>query len=162
MRKLESLSLALATGVLLLGGAAASAQTPPSHTGTHPAGTTASDQTAGTTTTKTTTTTKDTAASSATESTKDSHFIKNAAEAGTTEVELGRLGADKAASSEVKQFAQHMLDDHSKANTELTSLASSKNVDIAKATEKARKSSEKLSDKAGADFDKAFMKKMVS
>ena len=160
MRKLEATKLALAAGVFLLGSAVASAQTPkqtsrpsdassPSSMGTTPGA-------------QSTSATTGSAITGDKESMKDSHFIKNAAEAGTSEVELGRLGADKAAGNEVKQFAQHMVDDHSKNNTELTSLASSKNVEIATVTDKARKAADKLSDKSGVDFDKAFMKKMVA
>jgi putative membrane protein len=172
MRKLETTKLALAAGVLLLGSAVASAQTPRQETSSRPPDSTAqsgsmgttpgSQSTSGTTSTTGSSTTTASTTTGGKETMKDSHFIKNAAEAGTTEVELGRLGADKAAGSDVKQFAQHMVDDHSKNNTELTSLASSKNVDIAAVTDKARKSADKLSDKSGVDFDKAFMKKMVA
>lgn len=169
MTKIETTKLALAAGVFLLGSAVASAQTPRQETSRPPdssspssMGTTPGAQSTSGTTSTTATSSKTTSSADGKESMKDSHFIKNAAEAGTAEVELGRLGADKAAGSDVKQFAQHMVDDHSKNNTELTSLASSKNVDIAAVTDKARKSADKLSDKSGVDFDKAFMKKMVA
>ena len=39
------------------------------------------------------------------------------------EVELGRLATEKASRSEVKEFGQMMIDDHSKANTQLTKIA---------------------------------------
>src|SRR5262245_53796686 len=58
----------------------------------------------------------------------DQKFVADAAKDGTAEVELASLAAEKATSSEVKQFAQRMTGDHSKANDELKSLAQSKNI----------------------------------
>jgi putative membrane protein len=58
----------------------------------------------------------------------DKKFIMEAAHGGMMEVELGKIAAQKATSDEVKQFAQRMVDDHSKANDELMQLASSKGV----------------------------------
>src|ERR1017187_2427222 len=46
----------------------------------------------------------------------DKKFIKEAAEGGMAEVELGQLAVQKASSDDVKQFGQRMVDDHSKAN----------------------------------------------
>ena len=96
---------------------------------------------------------------------KDSKFIHNAAIGGQMEVDLGKLAAEKASSGDVKKFGQTMVDDHSKANEELKSLASSKGVDLTKAMDNAMKKSEsakkKLEEKSGSDFDKAYMKDMV-
>jgi putative membrane protein len=170
MKKTKALHLTLAAGVLALGATTAAAQS--NTTGTHggtTAGTTAgttqpTDTTTGTPGSRTSSTTT---ASTSTDKTSnlastDKHFIKKVADASMGEVEMGRLGADKAASSEVKQFAQKMVDDHTKANGELTTLASSKSVDISMDTTKHQKMSNKLGDKAGVDFDKAFMKQMVA
>ena len=97
---------------------------------------------------------------------KDSKFIHNAAIGGQMEVDLGKLAAEKASSGDVKKFGQTMVDDHSKANEELKSLASSKGVDLTEAMDNAMKKSEsatkKLESKTGADFDTAYMKDMVS
>lgn len=60
----------------------------------------------------------------------DESFIKDAAKGGMMEVEMGQLGVQKAQSSEVKQFAQRLVDDHTKANTELKQLAASKGVTL--------------------------------
>ena len=60
----------------------------------------------------------------------DQRFIQEAAEGGKAEVALGNLALQRAASDDVKQFAQHMVDDHSKANQELTELASQKNISL--------------------------------
>ena len=60
----------------------------------------------------------------------DQRFIQEAAEGGKAEVALGNLALQRAASDDVKQFAQRMADDHSKANQELTELASQKNISL--------------------------------
>jgi putative membrane protein len=46
----------------------------------------------------------------------DKTFVTKAAQGGMAEVQLGKLAADKASSTEVKQFGQKMVDDHGKAN----------------------------------------------
>lgn len=65
-------------------------------------------------------------------SNEDKEFIKKAAHGGMIEVELGRMGVEKATNQEVKQFAQRMIDDHTRANDELMQLASSKGITIPK------------------------------
>jgi predicted outer membrane protein len=57
----------------------------------------------------------------------DAPFIIRAAHASMAEVELGKLALEKAGSEEVKKFAQRMVDDHTKANDELKTLAQNKN-----------------------------------
>jgi putative membrane protein len=95
-------------------------------------------------------------------SASDQKFVKEAAEGGMAEVELGRLAVEKASSDNVKKFGQRMVDDHSKANDKLKELASSKGVtlpDAPNAKQKATKARlEKLS---GDQFDKACMKDML-
>src|SRR3954469_24344004 len=60
----------------------------------------------------------------------DKKFIRQAAEGGMAEVELGRLATEKASSEDVKKFGERMVNDQSKANDELKQIASSKGVDL--------------------------------
>jgi|SRR5215204_5181987 len=93
----------------------------------------------------------------------DAVFITKAAGAGMAEVELGRMGVEKASSDEVKKFAQRMVDDHSKANDELKTLAQSKNVTLPDAADPHVKAmQDKLSKMPSASFDRAFMQAMVT
>ena len=93
----------------------------------------------------------------------DSTFVTEAAADGTAEVEHGRLATQNASSADVKQFGQHMVDDHSKANTELKSIASQKQITIpAELTGKHKAMQDKLSKLKGAEFDKAYMAHMVT
>jgi len=93
----------------------------------------------------------------------DSSFMHTAAVGGMAEVELGKLAASSATSSDVKQFAQRMVDDHSKANDELKALAAQKNVKLpAELDAKHKAVVDKLSKQKGAAFDAAYMSEMVN
>jgi putative membrane protein len=94
--------------------------------------------------------------------TKDHMFMTEAAIGGMTEVRLGQLATERAASADVKMFGQHMVDDHGKANEELMSLASQKNVTLPTTLDaKHQAMVDKLSKLSGAEFDSAYMKEMV-
>ena len=92
----------------------------------------------------------------------DKKFVREAAEGGLAEVELGQLAAEKASSEEVKKFGQRMVDDHSKANDQLKQIASSKGVTVPdKVSAKDKMLKERLSKLSGPSFDKAYMQDMV-
>jgi len=92
----------------------------------------------------------------------DAEFVMNAADGGMMEVELGKLAQQKASDDRVKEFGQMMIDDHSKANNELSSLAQTKNITIlANVSEDKQQKIDDLSQKSGKDFDKAYMDLMV-
>jgi len=55
--------------------------------------------------------------------TQDKIFAQLAAAGGIAEVELGKLAEHKAESSGVKEFAGRMVQDHTRANEQLTQLA---------------------------------------
>ena len=61
---------------------------------------------------------------------EDVAFLKQAAENGHSEVEGSRLAERLASSPKVKAFAAKMIEDHTKANGELASLAKAKGVDV--------------------------------
>lgn len=89
-------------------------------------------------------------------------FVAHAARDGMAEVELGKLAGARAANGDVKQFAQRMIDDHTKANSELKSLASSKNIPVPADTDSEHKMlMDELGKLSGADFDRAYMQAMV-
>jgi putative membrane protein len=95
-------------------------------------------------------------------SSQDQKFLTEAAMSGMREVELGRMAAQLGATDVVKQFGRTMVDHHTKANTELMSLASSKGVTLPTALEdKQRSDMSKLQRMKGEDFDRGFAKMMV-
>jgi putative membrane protein len=89
----------------------------------------------------------------------EKRFVKDALVGGLTEVELGKLAVQKASSDAVRQFAQKMIDDHSKANDELRTIAAKENITVPDSLDSKRQSKvDKLAKLSGADFDRAYIK----
>ena len=53
----------------------------------------------------------------------DKHFVEAALKGGMTEVDLGKLAADKGASADVKQFGQKMVTDHTRLGDRMKTVA---------------------------------------
>lgn len=92
----------------------------------------------------------------------DAEFAVEAANGGMAEVELGRLAQEKATSKAVKDFGKMMIDDHSKANSELKELAKSKRIILPDSVGKEEAELEStLASKPANEFDKAYINAMV-
>jgi putative membrane protein len=92
----------------------------------------------------------------------DRKFIEEAAKGGMAEVELAKVAQERASSPEVKQFAQRMEQDHSKANEQLRQLAQEKGVTMPAGPKLGEKHEmSKLSKLQGEEFDRAYMDHMV-
>ena len=92
-------------------------------------------------------------------SSADKKFMMEAGAGGMAEVEMARLALDKAASDEVKKYAQQMIDDHTKAGEELMQLASQKGVTLPGGPDaKHMALMTKLQGLSGADFDRMYIK----
>src|SRR6266700_8006286 len=61
---------------------------------------------------------------------QDTKFIQNAAQGNLTQMELGKLAAQKSQNDQVKQFAEHLQTDHQSANQKLQPIAQSQGVQI--------------------------------
>lgn len=95
--------------------------------------------------------------------TADRDFLLQAAEGGRMEVELARGAAQKAASLEVKQFAQQLLDDHAKTNQEIKQLAEKKGVIVDASSSRATPHlQERLSKLSGDQFDRVYIQEMMA
>lgn len=95
-------------------------------------------------------------------SSQDQKFLMDAAMSGMREVELGRMAAQLGSTDQIKEFGRKMVEEHTKANTELMSLAQSKGVTLPAALEeKHRSDMSKLQAQRGANFDRAFAKMML-
>lgn len=96
-------------------------------------------------------------------SAKDYKFVTEASQGGMMEVTLGQLAAQKGSDPSVRSFGERMIQDHQKANMELTQLISQKGATAPEpSTKKDEKMTEHLQSLSGADFDKAYIKHMVS
>jgi putative membrane protein len=97
-----------------------------------------------------------------TEARKDRLFMEKAAAGGMMEVDLGNAVKDKAQDPQVKDFANKMVTDHTKANDELKDLMSKKGISPPTALPaKDKAEADKLEAKSGADLDKSYMAFMV-
>ena len=95
--------------------------------------------------------------------TADSNFADKAAQGGMAEVELGKMATQHAQNAKVKQFGQRMVDDHTKINDQLKSIATNKALTLpASLDSKDESEKNKLSSLQGEAFDKAYMEDMVS
>ncbi|MEX5558076.1 DUF4142 domain-containing protein [Pseudomonas rhodesiae] len=89
-------------------------------------------------------------------------FVDNAAQSGITEVEAGKLALQKSSSADIKTFAQHMVDDHTKANQQLMALAKKHDLEVpddAALMDKAKKAILEMRDES---FDKAYANNQVN
>ena len=92
----------------------------------------------------------------------DHGFLKNAAEGGLSEVELGHLAQEQGSSQAVKDYGAMMVRDHLVANRKLQTLAESKKVELPSDTTLMHKVWKKaLSLKSGADFDEGYIEGQI-
>ena len=89
-------------------------------------------------------------------------FVQKAASGGMMEVELGKLAQQKGLNQRVKDFGSMLNTDHTNANNELKSIATSKNITIPSSMNaEDQKHVDMLSSKSGVAFDKAYIGMMV-
>jgi putative membrane protein len=92
----------------------------------------------------------------------DSEFVHDIALMNMSEIELGHMALDRAATDDVKSFAQRMIDDHSAAGTALKNVVSGHSIEWpTQLEEKYRKPLDDLAKKQGLDFDRDYAKDMV-
>jgi putative membrane protein len=92
----------------------------------------------------------------------DRDFFIRAGQSGMAEIALGQMALQKSQNEEVKKFAQMMVDDHTRTNQELLTLAQSKNLTIpADVSSRQRATADRLGRLSGEEFDRAYMKQMV-
>ena len=89
-------------------------------------------------------------------------FMTKAASGGVMEVQLGQIAQDQAQNQRVKDFGAMMVRDHGKANDELKSIASAKNVTLSDSLmPEHKKHVSEMRSKKGSAFDRAYMSMMV-
>lgn len=92
----------------------------------------------------------------------DAEFATVAAAGGMLEVRLGELAQQNGNSDVVKRLGKAMVEEHTKANQELKTLASQKNITLPEAlSEEHQEKFNELAEKTGTDFDEAYTDFMV-
>jgi len=92
----------------------------------------------------------------------DRQFMIKTAQANIGEVKGGQLALTRAVASPARDFAQHMIDDHSRANVELKKLARQKGVRLPSDTDlKHKQMAHMLAARSGDAFDRAYLKAMI-
>ncbi len=92
----------------------------------------------------------------------DKMFVRKAMEGSMAEVQLGQLTLQKSNNDQVKQFAQRMIDDHTKLNDQMKPLAQQLGVSVPnQVSKKDRNAMAKLQALSGSTYDQAYIRDMV-
>ncbi len=92
----------------------------------------------------------------------DTEFVKMAASDGMHEVMLGKLGAEKARSADVKKFAERMVADHTKECDELKAADKEAGIPVPEQlSDKHQKHVDKFKENKRNNFDSDYMKHMA-
>jgi len=88
-------------------------------------------------------------------------FVTKAAQGGMTEVALSKAAATKSSDADVKKFAEQMVQDHQKANDELSAIARKKGLNVPASLDAEHQAVvQKINNKSGREFDQAYGKQM--
>jgi putative membrane protein len=92
----------------------------------------------------------------------DQQFVMKASAADLAEINLGRVAARQASDPAVKQFAQRLVDDHTKASADLLRIANKRSLPAARTMDaQHRQLQTRLLNLKGADFDRAYLTQQV-
>ncbi len=92
----------------------------------------------------------------------DDDFVHDVAIMNMAAIELSKIALSKGVSSDVKSFAQRMVDDHGAAGDKLKSAVSGSQIAWpAQLDDKHRKAVDELAKKQGTDFDRDYAEAMV-
>jgi putative membrane protein len=89
-------------------------------------------------------------------------FVREAVQTDMLEIQAGRLAAEKAKSSEVREFASRLVADHGAASRQLEQIAQARGVQVPQSLPADKQQAlDSLQEKSGTEFDRAFAKEMV-
>lgn len=90
--------------------------------------------------------------------TADRRLVLNMAQANMAEIEAGRLAQSKSQNEQVKNFAQQMIDDHTKALEDVRQLAQAKGVTLPTELDRMHKAkANRMQALSGDAFDRAYL-----
>jgi putative membrane protein len=94
---------------------------------------------------------------------KDAQFVITVAGINLEEIKLGQLAQQKSSITDVKELGKMMVDEHTKAQSDLTILAVKESITLPTTLDSnAQNAYKKLNDLSGSDFDKQYCDMMVN
>lgn len=95
--------------------------------------------------------------------TAEEKFIKKAADANMTEIQLGKMAGENGQSQAVKDFGQRMVTDHTKIGDDLKPIAAKLNVEVPTevTNPKHKQAIDEMAKLKGNEFDKKYSSAMV-
>lgn len=89
-------------------------------------------------------------------------FLSKAVQGGTTEVQMGQLAQNNTANLQIKNFGNHLIQDHNKADVEISILATEHAVSLpGQLLPEQQSLLDQLRNLSGAAFDKEFIAQSV-
>jgi putative membrane protein len=93
----------------------------------------------------------------------DQEFAMKASAANLAEINMAKMALKQARSGEVRKYAQHLLDDHTKANEQLNKILDKHRIPPAPAMDQRHTTlAARMAALQGAEFDRAFTREMVN
>lgn len=95
---------------------------------------------------------------------KPGKFVDQAAISNMFEIQSSQVALEKSTRDDVKRFAQHMIDDHTKVSNEMTQLLQSSNMNVQPPADLDKKHAQqvmKMQGLTGAKFDTAYINAQV-
>ena len=93
----------------------------------------------------------------------DETFIRTAAEASMSQVDLAKVAEQRAQNPEVKKFAQLMTEEHSKLTEQLKQLGMSESINLPTSVSRTDADAHRhLATLNGANFDKSYIQQVIS
>lgn len=94
-------------------------------------------------------------------SASDRRFVAGAGTSNLAELKVAKLALDRGSSQQIKELAQMLIDDHTKAGDQLRQIAQQEAFSLpSEPTSKQKTVYEQLSQLSGSAFDSAFLKQM--
>lgn len=94
---------------------------------------------------------------------EDQQFVKSAGTIDVAEIKLGKLAEQRASTEQVKKYAERLILDHTNMNKSLKKIATQENVTLPDQLDKKHQEMEEhLTTLKGPEFDKSFVKHMIS
>jgi putative membrane protein len=93
----------------------------------------------------------------------DETFVRSAAEASMSQVDLGKVAEERAQNPEVKKFAQLMMEEHSKLTQQLKQLGMAEGINLPTSVSHTDADAHRhLATLNGASFDKTYIQQVIS